>query len=156
VSDATIWGVTLESSITTPEVSFTIIYDVYSTGITYDARNMFLVQATEWSISECPTLTVDSWPYLQSRTRIKGLAGVIRSSLFALIVVDDDENFLTSTRQGLVFAASTDFVRNFRLSRFVVSNFRSEPVASFWELSGSTPLYLFNFYLSPSYPKATQ
>ena len=126
---------------------------------TVQASLMTLVQATEWSISECPTLTVDSWPHLQCRTRIKGLAGVKRSSLFALIVVDDDENFLTSTRQGLVFAASTDFVRNFRLSRFVVSNFRSEPVASFWELSGSTPLSHFNsfaiFYLRPSSPKET-
>jgi hypothetical protein len=36
VSDSTIWSVTLELSITTLEASFTLIYDVYSTGITYD------------------------------------------------------------------------------------------------------------------------
>jgi len=46
VSDATIWSVTLESSITILEASFTLIYDVYSTGITYDDRTMFKTQAT--------------------------------------------------------------------------------------------------------------
>ncbi len=34
VSDTTIWRVTLESSITILEASFSLIYDVYSTGIT--------------------------------------------------------------------------------------------------------------------------
>ncbi len=36
VSDATILGITLESSIMILEMSFTLIYDVYSTSITYD------------------------------------------------------------------------------------------------------------------------
>jgi hypothetical protein len=36
VSDATIWIVTLESSIIILEASFSHIYDVYSTSITYD------------------------------------------------------------------------------------------------------------------------
>jgi len=36
VSGAIIWNITLESSITILEVSFTIIYDVYSRGVTYD------------------------------------------------------------------------------------------------------------------------
>jgi hypothetical protein len=36
VSNANIWSITLELSITILEVSFTLIYDVYSTGITYD------------------------------------------------------------------------------------------------------------------------
>ncbi len=46
VSDITIWIITLELSVTILEVSFTLIYDIYSAGITYDAnRNMFIVQA---------------------------------------------------------------------------------------------------------------
>ncbi len=36
VSDATVWIITLELSIMILKVSFTLIYDVYSTGITYD------------------------------------------------------------------------------------------------------------------------
>ncbi len=36
LSDATIWSVTLEMSIMNLEVSFSSIYVVYSTGITYD------------------------------------------------------------------------------------------------------------------------
>jgi hypothetical protein len=36
VSDATIWSITLESSNTIQEASFTLIHDVYSTGVTYD------------------------------------------------------------------------------------------------------------------------
>ncbi len=47
VSDTTIWIIILELSIMILQVSFTLIYDIYSTGITYDAnRNMFIVQAT--------------------------------------------------------------------------------------------------------------
>jgi hypothetical protein len=38
MSDATIWSITLEPSITILEVSFTLIYDAYSTEITYDDR----------------------------------------------------------------------------------------------------------------------
>ncbi len=34
-SDATIWRVALDSSIMILEVSFTLIYDIYSTGIAY-------------------------------------------------------------------------------------------------------------------------
>jgi hypothetical protein len=36
VSDATIWNIALESSITILEASFSLIYDVYSTGVAYD------------------------------------------------------------------------------------------------------------------------
>ncbi len=46
VSDATVFSVTLKSSIMTPEVSFTIVYDVYKIGITVDDHNMFIVQST--------------------------------------------------------------------------------------------------------------
>ncbi len=46
VSDATISSVTLEPSTTILEASFTLIYNVYSTGVTRDDRNMFIVQAT--------------------------------------------------------------------------------------------------------------
>jgi hypothetical protein len=35
-SDTTIWSIALESSITILEASFTLIYDVYGTGFTYD------------------------------------------------------------------------------------------------------------------------
>jgi len=46
VSDTTIWIITLELSITILQVPFTLIYVIYSTGITYDAnRNMFIEQA---------------------------------------------------------------------------------------------------------------
>jgi hypothetical protein len=48
VSDATIWSITLESSITILQASFTLICDVYSTGISYDDRDMFIVQATNF------------------------------------------------------------------------------------------------------------
>ncbi len=40
VSDATIWSITLESSITTLEGLFVLIYDVYTTGITYDDHQL--------------------------------------------------------------------------------------------------------------------
>ncbi len=40
VSDATIWSVTLKSSITNLELSFTLIYDVYSTGVTFNNRQL--------------------------------------------------------------------------------------------------------------------
>ncbi len=36
VSDGTIWSITLELSITILDASFTLIYHVHSTGITYD------------------------------------------------------------------------------------------------------------------------
>jgi len=42
VSDATIWSVTLELSITILEASFTLIYDVYNTVVTYDDRQLAL------------------------------------------------------------------------------------------------------------------
>jgi hypothetical protein len=55
VSDATIWSITLELSIMILDESFTIIYYVYSTGLTYDDyqsliddRNMFTVQTTSF------------------------------------------------------------------------------------------------------------
>ncbi len=46
VSDTKIWSITLELSIMILEASFTLIYDVYSTGITYDDRHVFILQAT--------------------------------------------------------------------------------------------------------------
>jgi hypothetical protein len=51
VSDTTIWSIALELSITILVVSFALINDVYSKGITYDDRNMFIVQATELTCS---------------------------------------------------------------------------------------------------------
>jgi hypothetical protein len=36
VSDATIWSIIQKLSIMVLELSFTLIYDVYGTGITYD------------------------------------------------------------------------------------------------------------------------
>jgi len=41
------------------EVSFTLIYDVYSTGITYDERNIFIVQATSAYFDGIVTFRVD-------------------------------------------------------------------------------------------------
>jgi len=43
VSVATIWSITLESSNTILEASFTFIYDVYSTEITYDDCQLTIV-----------------------------------------------------------------------------------------------------------------
>ena len=43
VSDATIWSATLDTSITFLDASFTLIYEVYSAGITYDARWLRIV-----------------------------------------------------------------------------------------------------------------
>ncbi len=45
MSVATIWSVTLKLSIMILEASFTLIYDVFSTVITYDDYHMFIVQA---------------------------------------------------------------------------------------------------------------
>jgi hypothetical protein len=42
-SDATIWSITLELSSTVLEASFTLIYNVYSTGITYDDHKLTIV-----------------------------------------------------------------------------------------------------------------
>ncbi len=43
VSDATIWSITLDLSIMILEVSFTVIYDVCSTGITYDDHQLTVI-----------------------------------------------------------------------------------------------------------------
>jgi hypothetical protein len=43
LSDGTIWSIMLESSIMILEASFTLIYDVYSTGITYDDHQLTIV-----------------------------------------------------------------------------------------------------------------
>jgi hypothetical protein len=43
VSDVTIWSITVESLIMILEASFILIYDVYSTGITYDDRQLKIV-----------------------------------------------------------------------------------------------------------------
>jgi hypothetical protein len=45
-SFTTISSITLESSIKVLVAPFTLIYDVYSVGITYDKRNIFIVEAT--------------------------------------------------------------------------------------------------------------
>ncbi len=45
VSGITIWSITLESLIMILEPSFTLIYDFYGTGITYDEHNRFTAQA---------------------------------------------------------------------------------------------------------------
>ncbi len=54
VSDATIWSITLEVLITNLDLSFTLIYDVYCRGITYDNRQlmifMFIVQTKGLSV----------------------------------------------------------------------------------------------------------
>jgi hypothetical protein len=47
VSGATICSITLESSIMILDESFTLIYDVYSSGITHDDCDMFILQATD-------------------------------------------------------------------------------------------------------------
>ncbi len=43
LSVATIWSITLELSIMILHVSFTLIYDVYSTGITYDDCQLMII-----------------------------------------------------------------------------------------------------------------
>ncbi len=48
VSDATIRSVTLESSIAILEASFTLICDVYSTGVTYDYHQLMIVICLEY------------------------------------------------------------------------------------------------------------
>ncbi len=54
VSDATIWSITQEASITILEASFRLIYDVYRRGITYDNHQlmifMFIVQTKGLSV----------------------------------------------------------------------------------------------------------
>jgi hypothetical protein len=52
VSDATIWSVTLESSITILEASFTLFYFVYSTGIAYDHRQFKIVICLFYRLQE--------------------------------------------------------------------------------------------------------
>jgi hypothetical protein len=42
LSDATIWSITLEVLITNLDLSFTLIFDVYSIGITYDNRRLMI------------------------------------------------------------------------------------------------------------------
>ncbi len=64
VSDATIWSVTLDSSITILEASFTLIYVVYTIGISYDNCqwlsidncSMFILQATAY-LPKCGVFT---------------------------------------------------------------------------------------------------
>ncbi len=43
VSDDTIWSITLELSFTVIEASFTLTYDVKSTGITYDDHQLMII-----------------------------------------------------------------------------------------------------------------
>jgi hypothetical protein len=43
VRDATIWSVTLESSIMILKEIFSLIYDVYSTGITYENHRLTII-----------------------------------------------------------------------------------------------------------------
>ncbi len=52
VSDATIWSIALESSSMTLEALFTLIYDVYSTGISYNDCQLMseiCLQYSPWS-----------------------------------------------------------------------------------------------------------
>jgi hypothetical protein len=42
-SETTIWSIALESSITILKASFTLIYDVFGTGITYDNHQVSIV-----------------------------------------------------------------------------------------------------------------
>jgi hypothetical protein len=42
-SDATIWSITLELSIKILVVSFTLVYDFYSTGVTYDDCQLMIM-----------------------------------------------------------------------------------------------------------------
>ncbi len=51
MSDDTIYSMTLDESIIILDVSFTLIYDVYRTGITYDDCYMLIVQATDYETS---------------------------------------------------------------------------------------------------------
>jgi hypothetical protein len=43
MSDATIWSVTLEFPNLIPESPFSLIYDVYSTGVTYDDCQLTII-----------------------------------------------------------------------------------------------------------------
>ncbi len=43
VSDATIWNITVGLNITIPKASFTLIYDAYSTCVTYDYHQLMIV-----------------------------------------------------------------------------------------------------------------
>ncbi len=43
VSGATVWSITLESSITITEASFTLINDAFGKGVTYDERQFMIV-----------------------------------------------------------------------------------------------------------------
>jgi hypothetical protein len=43
VIDATIWSITVKSSITILEASFSHIYNVYSTDVTYDDRQLTIL-----------------------------------------------------------------------------------------------------------------
>ncbi len=43
VSDATVWSITQELSIAILDVSFTLISDVYSTGVTYGDSQLTIV-----------------------------------------------------------------------------------------------------------------
>ncbi len=51
VNYATSWSITLESSITLLELSIMLLENLYSTGITHDYCNMFIVEATGWQNS---------------------------------------------------------------------------------------------------------
>jgi len=42
-SDATIWSISLKLSIMILEVPFTLIHDVYSTGVSYDDHHLAIV-----------------------------------------------------------------------------------------------------------------
>jgi hypothetical protein len=78
VSDATILSVTPESSITILETSFTLIYDVYSTGVTYDDhQSYYILQAT----GDSSKMLIQTGSGLNHRgyTRLKMLARVKHS-----------------------------------------------------------------------------
>jgi hypothetical protein len=48
VSDATIWSMALELSIKTLDVSFTLMYDVYSIDITYGNRQLIIMMCLKY------------------------------------------------------------------------------------------------------------
>jgi len=52
VSDATIWYITLELPSKILEALFTIIYDVYSTGVTYDDQPLLIVICLQYRAQE--------------------------------------------------------------------------------------------------------
>ncbi len=62
MSDATIWSVTQEASFTILELSFTLIYEIFSIGITYD-RKLSMEQYALNNVNN--SLNTNIYSYLQ-------------------------------------------------------------------------------------------